>query len=133
MRAHKAKNIRLRELNRLRSVMRATEFGQVAQGIMLRVDSLERKLWNETHAKLKLAERKATQECYQIAIDAAIEQYGNGNGVLISGCVRDHFPDYVQNLLRGYARRISDCTDEAFAHWKASGNRAVTLRRMLNQ
>lgn len=125
------KNKRLRELKRLRYMMSATEFGQVSQGLMSRVDKLEHRLWHEALALVRLNDRNRAMESYRMAIDHAISQYGDGNGSLISGVYHDHFPDYVKESLRIYARLVTQYTDDAVMHWRLAGNQLKTLRREL--
>lgn len=42
----------------------------------------------------------------------ALANYGD-HGALISGCVRDHFPDRVKDQLRGLARMVTHESDAA--------------------
>lgn len=48
-------------------------------------------------------------------VKAALVMYGDGNGVQISGVIRDHFPDFVKESLRLRCAAISAVTDHA---WK---------------
>lgn len=57
------------------------------------------------------------------AVDSALAEYGDGNGRLISGVVRDHFPEKVKNRLRLYAHSASKAGDVGHAHWAAAGKR----------
>ncbi|HPK72506.1 MAG TPA: hypothetical protein PLN93_11255, partial [Vicinamibacterales bacterium] len=58
------------------------------------------------------------------AIDAAVKKYGDGDGRLISGIYRNHFPESVKAKLRALAWATSDLHSASFAHYKASGKRA---------
>jgi hypothetical protein len=44
--------------------------------------------------------------------EKAFDAYGD-HGSLISGCVRDHFPEDVKNVLRGLARLCTTESDKA--------------------
>jgi hypothetical protein len=45
--------------------------------------------------------------------------YGD-HGQLISGVIRDHFPDTVKDTLRSLCRQISRESDRSLAHWYAA-------------
>lgn len=53
------------------------------------------------------------------------------HGPLISGVVRDHFPDAIKDRLRFYARLIGEQTDQAVRLWQQAGRRIETLRPRL--
>jgi hypothetical protein len=53
---------------------------------------------------------------YNNAIDSALDRYGNGNGVSISGIIRDHFPDGVKNRLRFLAHGLTMVKDAIRLH-----------------
>jgi hypothetical protein len=61
-------------------------------------------------------------------VDLAMLTYGDGNGRLISGVVRDHFPEKVKDKLRALAHEGVEYGDAARAHWKASGKR-IPIKR----
>lgn len=69
--------------------------------------------WKTEHSDL-------TREC--------LRAYGD-HGPLISGVVRDHFPELLKNRLRDLARERTRCLDRAVVCWRASGRRMSTLRR----
>lgn len=61
----------------------------------------------------------------------ALRDHGEGDGVLISGVYRDHFPREVKDTLRDLARAETFAWDASLAHWiGGSGRRAETWRRM---
>lgn len=68
---------------------------------------------------------------YDQLLDAAITAYGDGNGRLISGVYREHYPEPVKDQLRAYARRVSECTDRALGYWTRGRRRVETLRPLL--
>lgn len=63
------------------------------------------------------------------AIADAREAHGDGNGVLISGVYRDHFPEWRKATLRALAHGQTFATDASIAHWRAAGRRLETWRR----
>lgn len=72
----------------------------------------------------------AGKECADLrsaVIDAALEEYGS-HGSLISGCVREHFPELVKDRLRSLAVAQNDAFDRSLAHWRKAGRRAETWR-----
>jgi hypothetical protein len=75
-----------------------------------------------------LAAASVTRDTYQAAINRAFAAYGDGDGVLISGVIRDHFPDPIKDSLRVLAHEISAHSDKSLAHWRASGRRVQTWR-----
>jgi hypothetical protein len=61
------------------------------------------------------AEAARLSRAHVAAVQAAIRRYGEGNGQLISGVARDHFPDRVKNRLRALARGVSVQNDAGIA------------------
>ena len=60
--------------------------------------------------------------------EKALEVYGN-HGPTISGCVRDHFPDYVKENLRGLANKVTD--ESALAYQaKPKGSQTTTINKI---
>lgn len=59
------------------------------------------------------------------------EQTYGSHGPLISGIVRDHFPQEVKDTLRETISRANRERDRGWAHWKAAGRRVHTWRRYL--
>lgn len=53
---------------------------------------------------------------YKATINAALDCYGEGNGRLISGVIRDHFPDGVKNRLRFLAHGLPMVKDAVRLH-----------------
>ncbi len=78
-----------------------------------------------------LQQARAIDSAYQEAVQDALRTYGS-QGSLISGIVRDHFPDEVKDLLRSRARALTYHRDRSVAHWQAAGKRLQTWRQ-LNQ
>jgi hypothetical protein len=66
--------------------------------------------------------RNKTQTKWHRAVARAARQYGN-QGPLISGGLRDHWPDAAKNEVRRLARATSGHTDAAALHWQATGAR----------
>lgn len=66
---------------------------------------------------------------YAALIDAAVATHGDGDGLLISGVYRDHFPEDVKDELRKAARRIAKAWDESAWYWRKAGRRMGTWRR----
>ena len=63
----------------------------------------------------------------QLAADA-LAQFG-AHGPLISGCVRDHFPESVKDKLRTLARDVTRFSDAAYAA-RPSRVRLATMRAL---
>lgn len=53
---------------------------------------------------------------------------GDGDGVLVSGVFRDHFPDAVKTRLRYLNRAANRAQDFSFYLWKYSGRTTETWR-----
>lgn len=60
---------------------------------------------------------------WQGAVTQARKLYGEGDGVLIAGVYRDHFPAKVKDKLRSLAHTKSLLSAIAWAHWRAAGKR----------
>lgn len=58
----------------------------------------------------------------------ALAAYGE-HGALISGCVRDHFPESVKDELRRLARRVSEESDAAWLA-RPARVRLSTMRKL---
>lgn len=63
---------------------------------------------------------------YAAATSRAFALFGDGDGRLIAGVLRDHFPDEMKRVLRTYARSIGDCGDWSALYWQAAGKRHST-------
>lgn len=87
------------------------------------------KTQHENTAVSKLRHAITLRLQYRRAVDDALSTYGDGNGVLISGVVRDHFPMDVKDNLRTLAHTSSDLGAQAYAHWRAAGNAMHTFGR----
>lgn len=59
-----------------------------------------------------------------------VNVYGDGEGVLISGCYRYHFPAAVKDDLRHLAHTATDYWARSSAHWRAAGRTLDTWRQM---
>lgn len=68
-------------------------------------------------------------EEWQIRASEALRQHGDGDGVLIAGVIRDHFPPEVKEHLRGAAHTASDLRGISLAHWQAAGKTPATWQR----
>lgn len=82
-------------------------------------------------ASLDASER--TRQAYKAAIKDAFSVYGEGDGRLISGVVRGHFPESTKESLRFLAGEIGELADRSLAHWQASGRRVGTWRGLRNR
>lgn len=69
----------------------------------------------------------ASREHSRLAMHA-MDTYGD-HGPLISGCVRDHFPERVQEALRTLARTVGAYSDAAYAA-RPPRVRMTTMRRL---
>jgi hypothetical protein len=63
---------------------------------------------------------------YAAATSRAFMEHGDGNGTLIAGVLRDHFPDTTKNTLRTYAHSIGACADWSALYWRAAGRHHST-------
>lgn len=59
----------------------------------------------------------------------ALREFGDGNGVYISGIIRDHFPEDTKTRLRELAHTSSSLSATAYAHWRQSGGTMNTFRQ----
>lgn len=62
---------------------------------------------------------------YADLVTLALTTYGD-QGSLISGVVRDHFPNVVKDQLRQTIRLANRESARSLAHWKAAGKRFTT-------
>lgn len=88
---------------------------------------------HETAARDYITAAIEHQKHYRAYASEAFKTYGDGNGVLISGVLRDHFPEEVKTILRTHAHGKTDCHDRAFAHWRAAGKTLSTFRMMVEE
>lgn len=86
------------------------------------------KHWHAAVETMEAAVR--TEQAYQTAIKDALEIYGDGDGRLISGVVREHFPEGTKESLRFLAREAGELSSRSLVHWLASGRRSQTWRAM---
>ena len=64
--------------------------------------------------------------------DLALQAHGDGDGVLISGVYREHFPVDVKDRLRALAHARTAAEDYSLAHWTYGARRtAATWRRRI--
>lgn len=85
----------------------------------------------EQHVKLayEMKDRsQAASRAWVRELRRALKRYGDGDGVLISGVFRSHFPEEVKERLRQHARDKADYSDISHAHWRAAGRRTHTWR-----
>lgn len=66
-------------------------------------------------------------DTYYAEIDLAKRIFGDGDGVLISGVYREHFPESVKYMLRYLIQRINETHNVAKLYWIASGKRQSTF------
>lgn len=76
---------------------------------------------------LMVASHHASEAHSQLA-DAALAEYGDGDGVPISGCYRRHFPEQVKDRLRYLAHRIGLMLDESQVLWRRAGRPDTSWR-----
>jgi hypothetical protein len=74
---------------------------------------------------------RVTDRMHADTIARMVQTFGDGNGVLISGVYRDHFPETVKADLRTLAHTASDYLARSAAHWQFAGKRITTWRRLL--
>ena len=83
---------------------------------------------HEQHALEHQHRSEVAEDRWQQLVSAATRQYGR-HGPLISGVVREHFPEALKRELRRLASAISEERDVAWAHWKAAGHRTGLATR----
>jgi hypothetical protein len=76
---------------------------------------------------------RVTDQMYGALTTMMVCTYGDGNGNLISGCYRDHFPHAVKDDLRHLAHTATDYRSRSSAHWRAAGRTMQTWRDMWQQ
>lgn len=86
---------------------------------------------HETAARAWLQEARGYGNEWAWRSKAAAATYGNGNGILISGVYRDHFPDDVKDRLRALARAQTFAHGASLAHWVGGARRRVETWRRL--
>ena len=65
---------------------------------------------------------------WQRAIQAARREHGDGNGVLVSGIYRDHFPADVKDALRALVDASNRALCDAQMAWRQTGRTTRTFR-----
>lgn len=75
-----------------------------------------------------MAQSIARDELWAHQVGEAILRHGDGNGVLISGVYREHFPEDVKSSLRALAHGATFAREKSCAHWQAAGKRMSTWR-----
>ena len=70
---------------------------------------------------------------YRDLLKTAEALYGDGNGQLISGVYRDHYPNWVKDQLRQAIGKANDYGDRSAAHWVAAGRRIYTWREVYRE
>lgn len=72
-----------------------------------------------TDPKLETARRLFADACRTSRLHSAFAEAGfaahGDHGALISGCVREHFPEELKNTLRQLARATTELSDLAYA------------------
>jgi hypothetical protein len=71
---------------------------------------------------------RAMEEEYQYVIGSALKRYGDGDGRIISGVIRDHFPDDVKNRLRFLAHGLPMVRDAVRLHKYLSKTRSPLFK-----
>ena len=84
---------------------------------------------HEGAARDYCAQASSYNQIWRELVDRSLAIYGNGDGVLISGVYRDHFPDAVKDALRVHAHGASDFSAKSLAHWRAAGRTLDTWRQ----
>ena len=80
-------------------------------------------------ATLALHAADALHEAHVNIVGHALITYGDA-GPLVSGIVRDHFPEPIQTTLRFLAHQESRERARSLSHWKAAGKTLATWRRL---
>lgn len=70
----------------------------------------------------------AASRMHDLEAASALSRYGD-HGPQISGCVRDHFPDFVKRDLRFWAHEVSRLSDLAYMH-HPKWSRMSTMRHL---
>ena len=70
------------------------------------------------------------QEAWSELVNHAALTYGDGNGSLISGVYRDHYPDHIKDALRTLAHARTAALDASARQWGLSRRHMTTWRRM---
>jgi hypothetical protein len=81
-----------------------------------------------TRALAFLAKARAADRLYRLRVSHALKTYGD-HGPLISGVVREHFPEDVKRDLRQTAHVYTFALDASLAHWQAGRRTLETWRR----
>ena len=71
---------------------------------------------------------RAMEEEYQHVVSQALKRYGDGDGHIISGIIRNHFPDGVKNRLRFLAHGTSMVKDAVRLHEYLSKTRSPLFK-----
>ncbi|HWH75946.1 MAG TPA: hypothetical protein VNT76_01195 [Candidatus Binatus sp.] len=74
---------------------------------------------------------RVTDQMHLATIGRMVAAFGDGNGILISGVYRDHFPETVKTDLRTLAHTASDYLARSASHWRFAGKRLQTWRHKL--
>jgi len=74
------------------------------------------------------AQAQATDRQWRSIVDRSLATYGDGDGVLVSGIYRRHFPVETRDELRKLAYAATEYRDRSRAHWRASGRKLETWR-----
>ena len=81
---------------------------------------------NQAIADLRAAVRCET--AWSGTVTAALAEFGDGTGILISGVYREHFPANVKETLRILRTDGNNAIDDAAAAWRRAGRTAATFR-----
>jgi len=84
-----------------------------------------------SHTRAALAWFAAAQHArasWADEVQANILQHGDVQGSHTSGCYNPAWPEDVKDRLRTLARYIGECTDRAYASWRAAGRKRDTIR-----
>lgn len=63
---------------------------------------------------------------YGELISLGLRLFGDGNGVLISGVYREHWPELFKADLRQLAHSYREYSSRSLVHWRAAGKRRET-------
>jgi hypothetical protein len=94
-----------------------------------RLHSPEERAQAHAIALIELSRITQLERQYHCAVSIAESKYGDF-GPLISGVVRDHFPDETKNELRALCVAINDATDSSYVAWRQSGRKTHTWRAL---
>ncbi len=83
-------------------------------------------------AQLMSVAAQAAESEWNKLVESSVRRHGNGDGRLISGIYREHFPEETKDTLRYLARFASDAGSASVFHHHATGARTPWRNTPLN-